>query len=338
MLCVCVRVCERVSDCTSYDRSRRVRRLDVSSFAHQLPVSQPICTELKESWRCSSRARCQGHGRRLHAAHASQPSIQKPSSSKHQAAAAVPPAQQWLYTPAEHQAAEQPAFAACTLGRYPPPDHLTEPSRIRSVKVACPQPQIYRERPPHSFPQLLLQLLPQRSRALIATYSSPTRPRTCRALLAGPPALLAVLWLSQWNPHRTTGPPAIPATGFPWPSRASARTTQQGTTEPHHHPERVLSNPPDYIDPRRLTHSHRAVCKSPALPQKPSLRPSPSTLCSPAAQPRTQHSVPASPTPLFWPCWIFARPARANGGWPSLSHHYSTQTQLDLSRSRSISS
>lgn len=45
------------------------------------------------------RARCQGHGRRLHAAHASQPALhpEPRSSSKHQAAAAVPPAQQRLH-------------------------------------------------------------------------------------------------------------------------------------------------------------------------------------------------------------------------------------------------
>lgn len=80
--CVCVYVyvcvCVRVSDCTSYDGTRRVR-LDVSSFAHQLPVCQPICTELKESWRCSEPgARDTGEGSTLPT-----PALH-PSSSKQQ--------------------------------------------------------------------------------------------------------------------------------------------------------------------------------------------------------------------------------------------------------------
>lgn len=112
-VCMCVFVCV-CQNCTSYDRTRRVR-LDVSSSAHQLPVCQPICTELKESWRCSEPgARDTGYGSTL----------PTPALHPSQAAAATPAA-------APPPPGEQPAFC-CTLGRYPPPECPTEPSRSRS--------------------------------------------------------------------------------------------------------------------------------------------------------------------------------------------------------------
>lgn len=146
-----------------------VRRLDVSSFAHQLPVGQPICTQLKESWRCSEPgARDTGDGSTLPTP-ASPPSRAKKqqqapssSSSAPSPAEATPAA---LAALAALAAAEQPAFAACTLGRYPPPDHLAEPNRTRSVKVACRLPttsNIQREATAQ-LPQLLLSFCPKRA-------------------------------------------------------------------------------------------------------------------------------------------------------------------------------
>lgn len=77
-MCVCfLCVCQTAPATTAPATTAPERvRLDVSSFAHQLPVCcQPVCTEqLKESWRCSEPgARDTGDGSTPTAAQARQP-------------------------------------------------------------------------------------------------------------------------------------------------------------------------------------------------------------------------------------------------------------------------
>lgn len=262
-----------------------------------------------------------------------------PSSSKHQASSSSSstttpsPA---AATPAQHQAARATGHCCLhiwTLSAAGPPN------RNRSVKVACLQPQIYRRERGHrtASPAPPSAFAPKEP-SIDCSLPTPVPPAHGLAghCLPALPALLAVLCFPQWNPHRTTGPPAIPALAFLafqsfCPDHPAGHL---GTIPP---PRKGPLEPPRLSTLGASSHSHRAVCKSPALPKTQSPAQPINTVLprSPAAH---QHSVPASPTPLFWPCWIFARPARANGGWPLLSHHYSTQTQLDLSRSRSISS